>query len=471
MNQGSGNSGHPPTGSLRSGNASVPASKTATESQFEHLLLKFAPGGDATVAIVGMGYVGLPLAMAMHDAGLRVIAFDIDPVKVANLTNGVSYLSHLGQDLVPALSASPRFKATNDPSLLSQADSIILCVPTPLGKHQEPDLSYVENSTKMVASVLRAGQIVSLESTSYPGTTREICLPLLEASGLRVEEDFYLVFSPEREDPGRKDFETSTIPRLVGGIGIKSTAVGAAMYRRAVKTVIEVESAEVAEAAKLLENIYRAVNIALVNELKPVLMDMGIDIWSVIRAASTKPFGFQPFFPGPGLGGHCIPIDPYYLTYKAREYGHATRFIELAGEINHRMPRFVVERVVDALNSKGKAMRGSRILVLGIAYKPNVDDIRETPAAEVITLLMDRGGEVAYHDPHVSEFPSMRKYDIKLSSRELTKEEVRASDCIVIITDHAAIDWRLVYEHASLIVDTRDAMSKAGFTGTHIFKA
>ena len=426
---------------------------------------------SATIAVVGMGYVGLPLAKAMHEAGFHVIGFDIDPEKVRFLTEGTSYLKHLGVDLVPRLAESPRFNATGDPSLLAAADAIVLCVPTPLGKHQEPDLSYVENSTRMVASILRRGQLISLESTSYPGTTREVCLPILESSGLKADDDFFLVFSPEREDPGRKDFETSTIPRLVGGIGSSSTQVGVALYSAAVKHVIATESAEVAEAAKLLENIYRAVNIALVNELKPVLLDMGIDIWSVIRAASTKPFGFQAFYPGPGLGGHCIPIDPYYLTYKAREYGHTTRFIELAGEINHEMPRYVVDRVAEALNSIGKPAKGSNILVLGIAYKPNVDDIRETPAAEVITLLMDRGAIVAYHDPHVAAFHPMRKYDLGLTSQPLTATTLAAADCVVIITDHAAIDWQLVGANAGLIVDTRDAMSRVKDTIATVFKA
>ncbi|MCX5691312.1 MAG: nucleotide sugar dehydrogenase, partial [Planctomycetota bacterium] len=383
-----------------------------------------------------------------------------------------SYLKHLGSDLVPRLSKSDRFCATSDASELSRADAIVLCVPTPLGKHHEPDLSYVENSTRLVAGALRRGQLVSLESTSYPGTTREICGPILAASGLTCGEDFFLVFSPEREDPGRRDFETSTIPRLVGGVDPVSTQVGLAMYQAAVKQVIATQSAEVAEAAKLLENIYRAVNIALVNELKPVLTDMGIDIWQVIRAASTKPFGFQPFYPGPGLGGHCIPIDPYYLTFKAREFGHATRFIELAGEINHKMPEYVVGRLALALNEVSKPVRGSRVLVLGIAYKPNVDDIRETPAAEIISLLQQQGADVSYHDPHVPVFPSMRHYDIELSSVPLDASALAQADAVLIVTDHAAIDFALVATSAMLIVDTRDAIARCGATlRGRLFKA
>ena len=323
----------------------------------------------------------------------------------------------------------------------------------------------------MVARVLRPGMLVSLESTSYPGTTREVCLPPLQSSGLVCGTDFFLAFSPEREDPGRTGLETRTIPRLVGGLDPASGQVAAAMYRAAIDRVELVDTAEIAEAAKLLENIYRAVNIALVNELKPVLADMGIDIWKVIRAAATKPFGFQPFYPGPGLGGHCIPIDPYYLTYKAREYGHSTRFIELAGEINHRMPRYVVDRLAEALNADGKALKNARVLVLGIAYKPNIDDIRETPAAEIIELLHDRSATVTYHDPHVPQFPSMRKYRIDLRSVPLSPDELRAADAVLIVTDHAAVDYTLVGQHARLVVDTRDAMSRAIAPAARIVKA
>jgi UDP-N-acetyl-D-glucosamine dehydrogenase len=425
---------------------------------------------QATIGVVGLGYVGLPLVRALHRGlgnatGFRVVGYDVDATKIDRLKRGEAYLKHLGDDLVRDLAASDRFTPTHDPSLLSTCDAICLCVPTPLGKHQEPDLSYVESSTRMIAAALKPGALVVLESTSYPGTTREICGRILSENGRVLGQDYFLAFSPEREDPGRQGFETRTIPRLVGGVDDASTRVAVAMYEQAIEKVVPVASAEVAEAAKLLENIYRSVNIALVNELKPVLADMGIDIWQVIRAASTKPFGFQPFYPGPGLGGHCIPIDPYYLTYKAREFGHATRFIELAGEINSRMPRYVVDRVAEALNEDGKALKGSSVLVLGIAYKPNVDDIRETPAAEIIKLLSERGAKVSYHDPHVEKFPEMRKYSIDLESVALTELEVAAADCVLIITDHKVVDYTVVGRVARLIVDTRDAMSGVNASG------
>ena len=430
----------------------APASKIA-----QSLVDRFTARA-ATIGVVGLGYVGLPLVRALHDAGHRVVGFDIDEEKVKSLRSGKAYLKHLGDDLARTLSTSDRFTPTSRPGDLAPCDAIVLCVPTPLGDHHEPDLSYVEKSAFMVAGVLKQGMLVSLESTSYPGTTRQIVLPILESTGLRCSRDFFLAFSPEREDPGRRDMETRQIPRLVGGIDDASTRVAVAMYQTAVESVIPVESAEVAESAKLLENIYRAVNIALVNELKPVLSDMGIDIWSVIRAASTKPFGFQPFYPGPGLGGHCIPIDPYYLTWKAREAGHVTRFIELAGEINSHMPHYVVDRVASALNDRAKPIKGSQILVLGIAYKPDIDDIRETPAAEIITLLQQRGAAISYHDPHVPRFPAMRHYTLDLASVSLTPDTLRASDCVLIVTNHRAVDYAMVAAHAPLIVDTRDAM-------------
>jgi UDP-N-acetyl-D-glucosamine dehydrogenase len=416
---------------------------------------------DATVGVVGLGYVGLPLVRAMHEAGFRVVGFDIDAGKIERLRRGEAYLKHLGEEMIRELARSPRFSPTSDPTPLARCDAIVLCVPTPLGAHREPDLSYVVKSTEMVAGVLRPGVLISLESTSYPGTTRDLCLPILSRTGLVCGRDYFLVFSPEREDPGR-EIESRQIPRLVGGVDDASADVGVALYSVAIERVIRVESAEVAEAAKLLENIYRSVNIALVNEMKVVLSAMGIDVWSVIRAASTKPFGFQPFHPGPGLGGHCIPIDPYYLTWKARELGLNTRFIELAGEVNHAMPGYVVSKVADALNHERKSLRGSRVLVIGLAYKPNIDDVRETPAAEIIELLLDAGADVSYHDPHVPRFPPFRKYSIEMESVPLTPAVLGGSDCVVIVTDHSTIDYRVIGEHAALIVDTRDAMSRAG---------
>lgn len=426
---------------------------------------------DACVGVVGLGYVGLPLVRALHDAGFRVIGYDVDDAKIEQLRKGEAYLKHLGDALPKELAASDRFTPTSSPEDLSACDAVCLCVPTPLGSHQEPDLSYVEDSTRMVGSVLKAGALVVLESTSYPGTTREVCLPLLESGNRRCGHDFFLAFSPEREDPGRRGFETRTIPRLVGGIDEPSGMVAHALYSAAVEQAVLLDSAETAEAAKLLENIYRAVNIALVNELKPVLADMGIDIWKVIKAAATKPFGFQAFYPGPGLGGHCIPIDPYYLTHKAREYGHATRFIELAGEINSRMPLAVVDRVAHALNQDAKPVKGSRVLIVGIAYKPDVDDVRETPAAEIIRLLLERGAIVSYHDPHIARFPDMRKYQFDLASAPLDQAHIDAADCVLIVTNHSDLDYALLAARAKLIVDTRDAMARVAPGQARVVKA
>jgi UDP-N-acetyl-D-glucosamine dehydrogenase len=413
---------------------------------------------SARVAVLGLGYVGLPLLRAFFDAGFPVLGFDIDRQKVEALRRGETYLRHLGEDLARSFPESERFEATADPDRLAGADAVILCVPTPLGEHREPDLSYVLDSTRAVAERLGPGRLVVLTSTTYPGTTREEVLPILEGSGLRCGRDFFLAFSPEREDPGRRDLTTRTIPRLVGGVDEASTEMARTLFRQAVEEVHAVESAEIAEAAKLLENVYRAVNIALVNELKIVLDAMGLDIWQVIRAAATKPFGFQAFHPGPGLGGHCIPIDPFYLTWKAKEVGVHTRFIELAGEVNTRMPAYVVRRVMEALNEEGKPLKGSRVLVLGVAYKPDVEDIRETPAAEILERLRAGGAEVSYHDPHIPDFPDMRKHSIRLSSVPLTPELLRSQDCVVVVTDHDAIDWRMVASHAPLVVDTRDAL-------------
>jgi UDP-N-acetyl-D-glucosamine dehydrogenase len=416
---------------------------------------------SAVVAVVGLGYVGLPLARVFHDAGFRVVGYDRDEAKIRKLAAGESYLKHLGGDLARELRQTGRFTPTVDPEALSEADALVLCVPSPLGRHGEPDMSYIHDSSRMLARRLRPGQLVSLESTTYPGTTRGECQPILEESGLRCGEDFFLAFSPEREDPGRKDHDTRTIPKLVGGVDPLSGELAYKLYAAAVAKAILCENAEIAEAAKILENVYRAVNIALVNELKPVFMSMGIDIWKVIAAAATKPFGFQAFYPGPGWGGHCIPIDPFYLTWKAREFGHHTRFIELAGEINHAMPRFVVQRLTQALNDVGLAVRGARVLVLGIAYKPDVDDVRETPAAEIIAALRDLGAEVAYHDPHVPEFPQMRRYpsDFDLRSVPLTEAALAAADAVLVVTHHSGIDWDLVARAARLVVDTRNVMS------------
>jgi len=427
--------------------------------------------GSAVVAVIGLGYVGLPLLHAFHSAGFRVIGFDVDPQKIDALRRGENYLRHLGPSMVREMLAAGRFEATNDFARLAEADAIISCVPTPLGSHLEPDLSYVEKTAQDIARTLRRGQLVVLESTTYPRTTREVRLPKFEARGLKCGVDFFLAYSPEREDPGRKDFNTQTIPKLVGGIDPPSTEVAVALYRRAVKQVIPVSSAEVAESAKLLENIYRAVNIALVNEMKMVLTAMGIDVWEVIAAASTKPFGYQPFYPGPGLGGHCIPIDPFYLTWKAREVGMPTRFIELAGEINRHMPDYVVGRLSLAMNDRGRALKGSKILVLGLAYKPDVDDVRESPSFELIEKLEALGAQVEYHDPHVPATHKMRHHDLHMQSVELSPKKIASYDCILIATHHRAYDWQQIADNAKLIVDTRNATRNVKGKQDHIVRA
>jgi len=426
---------------------------------------------SAVIGIIGLGYVGLPLLAAFHRAGFPVLGFDIDRQKIDALHRGQNYLRHLGASLVADMKSAGRFDATDDFSRLAEADAILCCVPTPLGTHLEPDLSYVEKTADDIARTLRPGQLVVLESTTYPRTTREIMLPRFEVRGMKCGRDFFLAFSPEREDPGRKDFSTQSIPKLVGGIDPASGELAAALYRKAIKEVILVSSAEVAEAAKLLENIYRAVNIALVNEMKMVLTAMGIDVWEVIRAASTKPFGFQAFYPGPGLGGHCIPIDPFYLTWKAREVGMPTRFIELAGEVNRAMPDYVVQRTALALNDRGKAVKGSRILVLGLAYKPDVDDVRESPSFELIEKLMHLGAHVDFHDPHVTATHKMRHYDLHMKSIELTKQSLAGYDCAIVATHHAAYDWQMIADSAKLIVDTRNALREVQGKRDHIVGA
>jgi len=421
---------------------------------------------SAVVGVIGLGYVGLPLMAAFHKAGFKVIGFDVDPEKITLLHKGENYLKHLGANLVKDM-LGDRFDATADFKRLAEADAIIVCVPTPLGHHLEPDLSYIEKTADAIAATLRPGQLIVLESTTYPRTTREVMLPRFEKKGLTCGKEIFVAFSPEREDPGRKDHNTVTIPKLVGGIEPESGKLATALYSKAIKQVITVSSAEVAEAAKLLENIYRAVNIALVNEMKVVLDAMGIDVWEVVAAAKTKPFGFQAFYPGPGLGGHCIPIDPFYLTWKAREYGHGTRFIELAGEINRRMPDYVVEKTMHALNKQGKAINGSKILVLGLAYKPDVDDVRESPSFELIEKMEHFGAKVDYNDPHVPQTHKMREHDLQMKSVPLTEATLSGYDCVVVATNHAVYDWAMITKHAKLIVDTRNACGKH----PHVVKA
>ncbi len=435
------------------------------------VLLEKIRNKTARIGVVGLGYVGLPLVQAVHDAGFSVIGFDVDQSKIDLLDQGQSYLKHLGDGLVEKLARSDRFVASADGGVLVDADVVILCVPTPIDDRREPDLSFVAGSCELVGKVLRSGQLVILESTTYPGTTRDVVVPILERaveeskSSLVLGEDFFVAYSPEREDPGRAGMVTSMIPKIVGGVDASSGALAVEFYRLCIERVYPVGSAEIGEAAKLLENVYRAVNIALVNELKVVFDRMDIDIWEVIEAAKTKPFGFEAFYPGPGLGGHCIPIDPFYLAWKAKQVGHETRFVELAGEINRRMPGYVVGRVEESLTEDGKSLRGSTVMIVGVAYKPNVDDIREAPAAEIIKLLSEQGAIVKFHDPLIASFPSMRRYQIELDSVGLDESELSSSDCVLIITDHDGIDWDCIGRHASLVVDTRNAMEAGGEDG------
>lgn len=429
-------------------------------------IAKFA-NRQAVIGIVGLGYVGLPLMLRYADIGFKVLGFDIDGDKVDKLNRGESYIEHIAASKI-AQARTQGFEATTDFSRITEADAIILCVPTPLNKYREPDMSFVINTTDAVKPYLRKGHILSLESTTYPGTTEEELLPRMQESGLRVGEDIFLVYSPEREDPGNPDFETRTIPKVIGGHTAACLEVGLALYQPAIDQVVSVSSTKAAELTKLLENIHRAVNIGLVNEMKIVADKMGVDIHEVIDAAATKPFGFVPYYPGPGLGGHCIPIDPFYLTWKAREYGVNTRFIELAGEVNSAMPEYVVNKTVLALNSCEKAIKGANVLVLGIAYKKNVDDMRESPSVQIMEKLRDLGANVAYSDPHVARFPKMREHHFDLSSEAFTADNLARFDCVILATDHDKFDYALLAQHARLIIDARGRMR--GLSG-HIVKA
>jgi UDP-N-acetyl-D-glucosamine dehydrogenase len=426
---------------------------------------------DWTIGVIGLGYVGLPLVLRFAEVGFRVLGFDVDRAKVERLNGGESYIRHIESHRVAQLVAGGRFEATDDLGRLGEPDAIIICVPTPLTRHREPDLQYVEKTTDAVARTLRRGQLVVLESTTYPGTTDEVVLPRLSASGLTVGEDFYLAFSPEREDPGNAQFTTSKIPKVVGGVTPACLELAGTLYMQAVDKVVPVATTRVAEATKIVENVYRAVNIALVNELKVAFERMGIDVWDVLDAAKTKPFGFQAFSPGPGLGGHCIPIDPFYLTWKAREYGVVTRFIELAGEVNSGMPAYVVHRLVDALNARGKALRGSRILVLGAAYKRDTDDPRESPALEIIEMLIEKGAHTDFSDPYFERLPTGRRHAIELVCVPLTADGIATYDAVLLVTDHTDFPYALVHGAAQLIVDTRNAFRQRGLVGPHIVGA
>jgi UDP-N-acetyl-D-glucosamine dehydrogenase len=415
----------------------------------------------AVVGIIGQGYVGLPLGLVFCEAGFRVVGFDVDARKVTAISRGESFIKHIGPERVAAAVKSGRYAATTDFDRLGECDAIMVCVPTPLGKHREPDNSYIHATGREIAKRLRKGQLVVLESTTYPGTTDEELRPILETSGLRCGEDFLLAFSPEREDPGRKDYNTKTIPKVVGGVDEQATAAAVALYGAAMAKVVPVTSARVAESTKLLENVFRSVNIALVNELKVIFDRMGIDVWEVIRAAETKPFGFMAFYPGPGLGGHCIPLDPFYLSWKAAEHGEWARFIELAGEINTRMPRYVVSKVAEALNGDGKAVNGARILVLGLAYKANVDDDRESPSYEIIELLLDGGAKVDYCDPHFPQAKKTRKHDLGMASVPCDAETFGTYDVVVVATAHEAFKDGALYQRCKLVVDTRNIVAPA----------
>jgi UDP-N-acetyl-D-glucosamine dehydrogenase len=413
---------------------------------------------SAAVGIIGLGYVGLPLARAFARAGFRVLGFDIDPHKVAKLNAGKSYIKQIPDDTIAEMRAN-HFEATDRFDRLSEPDAILICVPTPLTEAREPDLTFVVNSAQAIAGRLRRGQLVVLESTTYPSTTRGVMLPVLERGGLRAGRDFFVAFSPEREDPGNPTHSVSHIPKVVGGLDEASGDVACALYQAIVPKVVRVSTPEVAEACKILENTYRAVNIALVNELKVLYDRMGIDVWEVIDAAKTKPFGFQAFYPGPGLGGHCIPLDPFYLSWIARHHGMTTRFIELAGEVNTAMPAYVVNRVADALNDRGKPVKGSKVLLLGMAYKKDVDDPRESPGFELMDLLLKKGARVSYNDPHIPSLPRMRHWPHlePMQSAPLSPEYLSGQDCVLIATDHSAYDYAFVVKHSKLVIDTRNA--------------
>ncbi len=416
--------------------------------------------GKAIVGVVGLGYVGLPLVQEFARAGCQVIGFDVDAGKVKSLKAGRSYIEHIPSSAIVSLIRSGQFEPTDNFDRLKEPDCILICVPTPLTKQREPDMKYVESTAQAIAQRLRKDQLIVLESTTYPGTTREVVEPILAQSGLQVGRDYYLAFSPEREDPGRKSHTTRTIPKVVGGMDAKSLAAAVACYSLAIDTVVPVSSCEAAEASKILENTYRCINIAMVNELKMLFDRMGIDVWEVIRAASTKPFGFQAFYPGPGLGGHCIPIDPFYLSWKARQYGMTTRFIELAGEVNVAMPEWVIHKLSVALNERRKPVNGSKVLVLGLAYKKDVDDIRESPSIELIELLKKAGAKVDYNDPHVPTTHKQREHDLQMSSKKLTAAMLKGYDAVLIATDHSDYDYDFIVANAQLVLDTRNATAK-----------
>jgi UDP-N-acetyl-D-glucosamine dehydrogenase len=422
----------------------------------------------ARCGVVGLGYVGLPLAVELARAGFRTIGIDLDRKKVDAINRGESYIQDVATRDVAELQQADRLTATVDPSVVTSLDTINICVPTPLRKTKDPDLSYVVSAVEMIATYLHPGMLIVLESTTYPGTTDEIVQPILERRGLKAGEDFFLAFSPERVDPGNEQWHTKNVPKVVGGVTPTCSALAKMFYSASIDTVVEVGSTRVAEMVKLLENTFRAVNIGLVNELALMCDRLGISVWEVVDAAATKPFGFMPFYPGPGLGGHCIPIDPFYLSWKVKEVGFEARFIELAGQVNGSMPRHVVDKITDALNSQSKPLRGSSVLVLGITYKRDVDDLRESPALDVMAALHQKGADVRYHDPHLSRLPA-REWpgEFDMTSMPLTAETLAGADCVVLITDHRVFDYDFIVSHARLVVDTRNAIKKPY---PHVFK-
>ena len=466
---------------------------------YKKTLLEKISNNSAVIGIIGLGYVGLPLALEFAKKGFSTVGFDIDERKIPILMRGGSYITHIEGDRIKKAVDSSKFEATTDFSRLSSCDAIIICVPTPLDEHREPDMTFIENSAKVIAEYLRPGQLVTLESSTYPGTTEEILLPMFEESlGQRAESkeqsvkkvgmdeafrsaqsdssmtvgvNFFLAFSPEREDPNNPDYSTSTIPKVVGGVTPACLETARALYDKVIVKTVPVSSPRAAEATKLLENIYRSINIALVNELKMVFDRMDIDVWEVIEAAKTKPFGFQAFYPGPGLGGHCIPIDPFYLTWKAREFDINTKFIELAGEINTYQPYYVVQKVSETLDGKRKTLNGSRILIIGASYKKNIDDMRESPSVKLIEILKDKGANVDYHDPYVPKLPKMRKYKLEMESVPLTSSNLLSYDLVLISTDHDNIDYKFIFDNSRVIVDTRNAFGKRGIRDKKIAQA
>ncbi len=429
-------------------------------------------GKSALIGVVGLGYVGLPLIEAFTHVGIKTLGFDVDERKIQALARGESYIAHIPAEKIRSWQAAGRFSATADLARLSEPDAILICVPTPLSDSRDPDLSYIENTGRAIGAVIRPGQLIVLESTTYPGTTRDVLVPLLEQSGLRAGKDFFVAYSPEREDPGNPNYSARTIPKVVGGYDPLSLQLACQLYSQAVPQTVPVSSCEVAEACKILENTYRSVNIAMVNELKVLFQKIGIDVWEVIDAAKTKPFGFQAFYPGPGLGGHCIPIDPFYLSWLARKHEIPTKFIELAGEINTSMPAYVIHRVAEALNEQGKPIRGSRIGILGVAYKKDVDDPRESPSFKLMEILQARGAKLSYSDPHIPHLPKMRHFDVPaLQSQSLTPEYLRGLDCALIATDHTAFDYESIVRHSAIVVDTRNATKEVREGRERIWKA